>query len=158
MPVVEFVPAPWTNTASEQKIRIWLPRRQPRSMCLAVGVRSANSVFVTVIVHFQVVGHLFTAFVITQHRYVRWVMKLKEFHAPDFTATGFAAQAVQITLRQLQPRSERVMCFDDLVNFSKRSCLRVSRRDPILQRLVTFGLAGVELASQIKSRQLQGPK
>jgi len=79
-------------------------------MCLAVGVRSANSVFVTVIVHFQVVGHLFTAFVITQHRYVRWVMKLKEFHAPDFTATGFAAQAVQITLRQLQPRSERVMC------------------------------------------------
>jgi hypothetical protein len=37
------------RSASERKIRTWFPRRQPRSMRLAVGVRSADPVFVTVI-------------------------------------------------------------------------------------------------------------
>jgi len=38
---------------------------QPRRMRLAVGVRSAEPIFVTVIVHFQVVGHLLAAFAVT---------------------------------------------------------------------------------------------
>jgi hypothetical protein len=58
------------RSASERKIRTRLPCRQPRSMRLAVGVRSADPVFLTVIVHFQVVGHLFTALAITQHGHV----------------------------------------------------------------------------------------
>src|ERR1039458_9156560 len=53
------------RSPSERKIRTWFPRRQPRSMRLAVSVRSADSVFVTVVVHFQVVGHFFTAFAVT---------------------------------------------------------------------------------------------
>jgi hypothetical protein len=68
------------RTASERKIRTWFPR-QPRSMRLAVGVRSADSVFVTVVVHFQVVGHLFTAYAITQHGHVWRMVKLEKFHA-----------------------------------------------------------------------------
>jgi hypothetical protein len=65
-------------------------------MRLAVGMRSADPVFVTVVVHFQVVGHSFTAFAITQHRHVWRMVKLEKFHALDFTVTEYAAQAVQI--------------------------------------------------------------
>jgi ribosomal protein S19 len=65
-------------------------------MCLTVGVQSADSVFVTVIVHFQVVGHSLTAFAITQHGHVWRMVKLEKFHAQDFTATEYAAQGVQI--------------------------------------------------------------
>ena len=67
-------------------------------MRLAVGVRSADPVFLTVIVHFQVVGHLFTAFAITQHGHVWRMVKMKELRAYDFTVTEYAAQAVQIKL------------------------------------------------------------
>ena len=74
----------------------WFPRRQPRSVRLAVHVPSADSVFVTVIVHFQVVGHLLAAFAVTQHGRVQRMLKLEEFHAQDFTATEYTAQAVQI--------------------------------------------------------------
>jgi hypothetical protein len=49
-------------------------------MRLAVGVRSADPVFVTVIVHFQVVGHLFTVFAITEHGRVWRMVKLEKFH------------------------------------------------------------------------------
>jgi ribosomal protein S19 len=65
-------------------------------MRLAVGVHSADSVFVTVIVHFQVVGHLFAAFAITQHGHVWRMVKLEKLHIQDFTVTEYAAQAVQI--------------------------------------------------------------
>jgi hypothetical protein len=68
------------GSASERKVRVRLPRWQPGSVSLAIGVRSADTVLLTVIVHFQVVGHLLTAFVITQHGQVGWVMKLKELH------------------------------------------------------------------------------
>jgi hypothetical protein len=47
---------------------------------LAIGVRSADTVLLTVIVHFQVVGHFPTAFVITQHCQVWWVMKQEKLH------------------------------------------------------------------------------
>jgi hypothetical protein len=40
------------RSASERKIRTWFPRRQPRSMRLAVRMRSANAVFLSVIIHF----------------------------------------------------------------------------------------------------------
>jgi ribosomal protein S19 len=50
-------------------------------MRLAVGVRSAEPVFVTVIVHFQVVGHLLAAFAVTQHGRVERMVKLEELHA-----------------------------------------------------------------------------
>jgi ribosomal protein S19 len=50
-------------------------------MRLAVGVRSADPVFVTVVVHFQIVGHLFTAFAITQHGHVWRMVKVEKFHA-----------------------------------------------------------------------------
>ncbi|MGA7926981.1 MAG: hypothetical protein WCA20_13450 [Candidatus Sulfotelmatobacter sp.] len=50
-------------------------------MRLAVGVRSADSVFVTVVVDFQVVGHSLTAFAITQHRHVWRMVKLEKLHA-----------------------------------------------------------------------------
>jgi ribosomal protein S19 len=43
-------------------------------------VRSAGPVFVTVIIHFQVVGHLFTAFAIAQHSHTGRMMKLEKFH------------------------------------------------------------------------------
>jgi ribosomal protein S19 len=49
-------------------------------MGLAVGVRSADPVFVTVFVHFQVVGHLFTVFAITQHGHVWRMVKLEKLH------------------------------------------------------------------------------
>ena len=62
-------------------------------MRLAVGVRSADPVFLTVIVHFQVVGHLFAAFAITQHGHIWRMVKLEEFHAYDFTVTEYAGQA-----------------------------------------------------------------
>ena len=65
-------------------------------MRLAVGVRSAEPVFVTVIVHFQVVGHLLAAFAVTQHGRVERMVKLEELHAQDFTMTECVAQAVQI--------------------------------------------------------------
>jgi hypothetical protein len=65
-------------------------------MRLAVGVRSADPVFLTVLVHFQVVRHLFTALAITQHSHVRRMVKLETFHIQDFTVTEYAAQAVQI--------------------------------------------------------------
>ena len=53
-----------------------------REVCvLLVRVHSAEPVFVTVIVHFQVVRHLFTAFAITQHGYVWRMVKLEKFHA-----------------------------------------------------------------------------
>ena len=58
-------------------------------MRLAVGVRSAGPVFLTVIVHFQVVGHLFTALAITQHSHVWGMVKLEKFHALDFTVTEY---------------------------------------------------------------------
>jgi ribosomal protein S19 len=48
---------------------------------LLFGVRSAGPVFVNVIVHVQVVGHSFTAFVITQHGHVWRMVKLEKFHA-----------------------------------------------------------------------------
>jgi len=67
-------------------------------MRLAVGVRSADPVFVTVIVHFQVVGHLFTAFTITQHGHVWRMVKLEKLHIQDSTVTEYAAQAVPIRL------------------------------------------------------------
>jgi hypothetical protein len=67
-------------------------------MSLAVGVRSADPVFLTVIVHFQVVRHLFTAPAITQHGHVWRMVKLEELHAYDFTVTEYVAQAVQIAL------------------------------------------------------------
>jgi hypothetical protein len=50
-------------------------------MRLAVGVHSADSVFVTVVVHFQVVGHLLAALAITQHGHVWRMVKLEKFHA-----------------------------------------------------------------------------
>ena len=75
------------GSASERKIRTWFPRRQPRSMRLAVGVRSADPVFVTVIVHFQVVGHLFTAFAITQHGHVWRMVKLEKLTMVTRTVT-----------------------------------------------------------------------
>jgi hypothetical protein len=50
-------------------------------MGLAVGVPSADPVFVTVIIHFQVVGHLSTALAITQHGHVWRMLKLEELHA-----------------------------------------------------------------------------
>jgi hypothetical protein len=53
-------------------------------MRLAVGVRSAESVFVTVIVHFQVVGHLFTAFAITKHGHVWRMVKLGKIPCVGF--------------------------------------------------------------------------
>jgi hypothetical protein len=62
-------------------------------MRLAVSVGSADPVFVTVIVHFQVVGHLLASLPITQHGHVQRTVKVEELHARDFTATGFAAQA-----------------------------------------------------------------
>jgi ribosomal protein S19 len=65
-------------------------------MRLAVGVRTANSVFVTVVVHFQVIGHSLTAFAITQLGHFWRMVKLEKFHAQDFTVTEYAAQAVQI--------------------------------------------------------------
>ena len=64
-------------------------------MRLAVGMRSAESVFVTVIVHFQVVGHLLASLLITQHGHVQRMVKLEKFHAWDFTATEYATQAVE---------------------------------------------------------------
>jgi len=66
-------------------------------MRLAVGVRSADPVLLTVIVHFQVVGHLFAAFAITQHGHVWRMVKLEKLHVEDSTVTEYAAQAVQIS-------------------------------------------------------------
>ncbi len=66
-------------------------------MRLAVGVRSADPVLVIVIIHFQVVGHLFAAFAVTQHGRVERMLKLEELHIQDFTVTEYAAQAVQIS-------------------------------------------------------------
>jgi hypothetical protein len=65
-------------------------------MRLAVGVRCADPVFVTVVVHLQVVGHSLTAFAITQYGYFWRMVKLEKFHAQDFTVTKYAAQAGQI--------------------------------------------------------------
>jgi len=65
-------------------------------MRLAVRVRSADPVFLTVIVHFQVVSHLLAALAVTQHGRVQRMLKLEKFHAWDFTVTEYAAQAVQI--------------------------------------------------------------
>jgi hypothetical protein len=48
-------------------------------MRLAVGVRGADPVFVTVVVHFQVVCHLFTAFAITEHSHFWRMVKLEKF-------------------------------------------------------------------------------
>src|SRR5580700_4405902 len=53
------------RSVSERNIGIWFPRSQYRNMRLAVGVRSADPMFVTVVVHFQVVGHLLTAHAVT---------------------------------------------------------------------------------------------
>ena len=65
-------------------------------MSLAVRVHSADSVVVTVFVHFQVVGHLLAAFAVTQHGRVKRIVKLETFHIQAFTVTEYAAQAVQI--------------------------------------------------------------
>jgi len=65
----------------KRKIRTWLPRRQPRDMRLAVGVHGADPVFVTVIVHFQVVRHLLAACAVTQHGHVWRMVQLEELHA-----------------------------------------------------------------------------
>jgi len=70
-------------------------------MRLAVGVRSAHPVFLTVIVHFQVVGHLFTASAIAQHGHIERMVKLEKFHAQHFTVTERVAQAVRM-VRALQ--------------------------------------------------------
>ena len=61
--------------------RARLPCWQPRSVSLAGRVHSANPVFVTVLVHFQVVSHLLAADAVTQHGRVFRVMKLEELHA-----------------------------------------------------------------------------
>ena len=52
-------------------------------MRLAVGVRIADPVFVTVVVHFQVVGHLLAALAITQHGHV-WRMVKANLPLPDY--------------------------------------------------------------------------
>jgi ribosomal protein S19 len=62
-------------------------------MRLAVRVHSADPVFLTVVVHFQVVGHLLAAFAVTQHGRVQRMVKLEKFHAQDFTVTEYTAQA-----------------------------------------------------------------
>jgi len=49
-------------------------------MRLAVGMHGAQPVFVTVIVHFQIVGHLLAGFAVTQHRHVWRMVKLEELH------------------------------------------------------------------------------
>ena len=49
-------------------------------MRLAVRVHGADSVLATVIVHFQVVGHLLAAFAITQHDHVERMIKLEKVH------------------------------------------------------------------------------
>ncbi len=88
-------------------------------MRLAVGVRSADPVFLTVVVHFQVVGHLFTAFAIAQHGHVWRMVKLKEFHAYDFTVTEYAAQAV--------PVSPSFLTANSTIIRRDESCLRLPR-------------------------------
>jgi hypothetical protein len=65
-------------------------------MRLAVRVLSADPVFLTAIIHFQVVGHLLAAFAVAQHGRVERMLKLEELHAWDFTVTEYPAQAVQI--------------------------------------------------------------
>jgi hypothetical protein len=65
-------------------------------MRLAVGMRSADSAFVTVVVHFQVVGHLFTAFAITQHGHVWRMVKLEIIHAYDFTLPNIPRKPLRI--------------------------------------------------------------
>jgi hypothetical protein len=44
-------------------------------------VRSADPVFLTVVVHFQEVGHLFTAFAVAQYSHTWRMVKLEKFHA-----------------------------------------------------------------------------
>ena len=68
------------RTDSERKIGTGFPRWQAQSMRLAVGVDTADPVFVAVIVHFQVVGHLSAAPAITHHKCVCRMMKLEELH------------------------------------------------------------------------------
>jgi hypothetical protein len=65
-------------------------------MRLAVGVRSAAAIFLTVLVHFEVVGHLFTASAIAQHSHVWRMVKLEKFHGWHFTVTDCVAQAVRM--------------------------------------------------------------
>src|ERR1019366_1057950 len=72
---------PSSGSASKWKIRTWFPRWQDRRISLAVGVRSAEPIFVTAIIHFQVVGHLLAAFAVTQHGRVQRMVKLERFHA-----------------------------------------------------------------------------
>jgi hypothetical protein len=50
-------------------------------MRLAVRVHSADPVFLTVIIHLQVVRHLVTAFAVAQHGRVERMLKLEELHA-----------------------------------------------------------------------------
>ena len=50
-------------------------------MGLALGVPSADPVFVTVVVHFQVVGNPLAGFVITQNGHVFGMMQVEELHA-----------------------------------------------------------------------------
>ena len=72
---------PSGRSASERKIRTWFPRRQPRGMRLAVRVESAGPAFLTVVVHFQVVGYLLAALAVTQHGRVQRMLKVEELHA-----------------------------------------------------------------------------
>ena len=53
-----------------------------RKACVLLSVCEASDpVFVTVVVHFQVVGHLLAALAITQHSHVWRMVKLEKFHA-----------------------------------------------------------------------------
>jgi len=50
-------------------------------MRLAVRVESAGPAFLTVVVHFQVVGYLLAALAVTQHGRVQRMLKVEELHA-----------------------------------------------------------------------------
>jgi ribosomal protein S19 len=68
------------RSASERPIKTWFPRWQPQSVPLAGGMHRAGTLFATVIVNFQVVGHLLAAFMITQNCHVFGMMQAEELH------------------------------------------------------------------------------
>jgi hypothetical protein len=77
--------------AAKRQIRTWFPHRQPQNVCLAVSVGSADPVFLTVVIHFQVVGYLFEPVAITQHSHVARMVKFEKFYASDIEVSELAS-------------------------------------------------------------------
>jgi hypothetical protein len=104
---------------------------------------------VTVVVHFQIVGHLFTAFAITQHGHVWRMVKVEKFHAQDFTVDRYAAQAVQIRLPcgtgllLIEPQNETSRshrkCFSGHLEVSRSTAQAVRYRKELKGALATHG-------------------